>query len=229
MIRKFLQCRGIKRTRQLKQSIREISQQLEASRELGREREMIFNALSDCVFLLSDRELVRANSAAREVLQSSEAPEAIIHSLATARAGPAPSPGDWIQQTSGDGDPILLRIHTSLPFRLREGPARLVLAENLSWLLRSAWEFQEKTQTERRRIAKDLHDGISQILTFLTFQAEFLKEKESILETRELFERISRMAGECTAAATTLVQKYETEGARSPIFTQDRGLSPIDE
>ena len=178
------------------------------------ERERIFDALSDCVFVFAGGEFLLANREGTRVLESVGNPKGILEDLRNARPGPTPALSDWTRAIDRRGDPLVLRVRSTLPIRLREGAGRVVVAENLSGLVRETVANRERTATERRRIARDLHDGISQILTFLSFKARSLEARSRDAAQCANMGRIGETAQECAAAAARLVREFDADGMR---------------
>jgi signal transduction histidine kinase len=196
--------------RKLRKSAAENARLDEERQRRLEEQEALFDSLSDSVFFFRGAELARANPEGRRLLASAADPAELAKALRYARPGPAPSPADWLVPRDGKGTPLLLRIRKSLPVRLRDGPGRLVTVEDLSPLRRLAEEADAHSARERRQIGRDLHDGLSQLLTFLSVGSKALEIEASRagIETAS-FERIARRAQECVETAAKLTRRFD--------------------
>lgn len=85
-------------------------------------------------------------------------------------------------------------------------------------LARSAWRIQE---AERRRLARDLHDGLGQELTALKIRLERLAEKAG-----ERSELTPSLAGAVEAAARALADARRLSHQLRPRMLDDLGLVP---
>jgi two-component system, NarL family, sensor kinase len=101
--------------------------------------------------------------------------------------------------------------------RLIEGESRF------RGLARAVWKVQED---ERRRLARDLHDGLGQTLTALKNQLERLEQKagqEGEVRTGEL---LARLADSVELARTALHETRELSRLLRPPVLDDLGLLP---
>ena len=81
-------------------------------------------------------------------------------------------------------------------------------------LARAVWQVQEE---ERRRLARELHDGVGQTLTALKNQLEWLREKEGIREASELADAVE-------IVARALRETREMSRLLRPAVLDDLGL-----
>jgi len=194
--------------KKLRSAVRANTARVEQLERQLEEREQIFDALSDCVFIFVGSSLFRSNKEGSEVLESAKDREGLLEALRNARPGPVPAMSDWIQGVDGRGEPMALRVAMNLPVRLKNASGRLVIAENPTGILREEARFTRGILAERKRIARDLHDGMAQILTFLTFKAKSLELKASRHRDRERMADIRRAAQSCASTATRLVHDF---------------------
>ncbi len=195
--------------RRLRRSVAANSAQNQELERANRCRSRIFDSLADCVFVFSDETLLRGNEAARHLLEKAAEPEALLQTIRRTRPAPAPSPSDWVEGRDQEGEPLVLRIRCRMPVRLEEGPCLLSVAEDLSWIFESEDALRTLTGRERKRIARDLHDGLSQVLTFLSFQAKALQAGARGTDSESRFAEIGVLAGECAATAGAVVREFE--------------------
>lgn len=214
-------------------SIRRLRQTIQAntirSREIEkvlRQHARIFDSLSDCVFIFCNEVLVRANHPARQFLESAANSEELLRKIRDARPGPAPSSSDWINGSGPKSESLLLKVRSSFPIHQREGPSRLIVAEDLSWILAEEATFRQRFGHERKQIASDLHDGLSQILTFLSFQAKSLENRAKGSEAEKRFSEIRSLAQECAGAAAAIIREFDSESYANDDFLHQIGDLP---
>ena len=101
--------------------------------------------------------------------------------------------------------------------RLIEGESRF------RGLARAVWKVQED---ERRRLARELHDGLGQTLTALKNQLERLEQKASQDGEVRADELLARLADSVELARTALHETRELSRLLRPPVLDDLGLLP---
>jgi two-component system NarL family sensor kinase len=144
------------------------------------------------------------------------------------RAGPAEPARDPLHDIVGKVREIT-RANENLFARLIEGERRF------RGLAKAVWKVQED---ERRRLARELHDGLGQTLTALTHQLERLREKAAReagtggasdragRDRETLAEVAARLADSVEMARLALNETRELSRLLRPPVLDDLGLAP---
>ncbi|MCC5850148.1 MAG: hypothetical protein JJU29_18845 [Verrucomicrobia bacterium] len=157
----------------------------------------LFDEVSDIVFVFQKGEVLLENERARMLLASiGEASEALVKEI-YARAGQVlrglPVTLAWPTPSAQKH----LVIHAATALRLEEGNALLVTLVDLSDAMAKTRQLEVADREERQRISRDLHDGLSQLLASLHFQARALALRKQGHARGELYRHIAELATLC--------------------------------
>lgn len=181
----------------------------EASLEETRDRlRRLFDAVSDAVFLFQGWEITLKNENGRRLLDSF--------------GGRSGSVSGWLYDKAGQvlrGVPVTLRvedagrqrvlvIHSAKALRMESGNAMLVTVVDLTESMEQTARLERASAGERRRIARDLHDGLSQLLTSLQFQAQALAMQRGLEPGGERYVRIAELALICAGKGRELHREF---------------------
>jgi len=171
----------------------------------------LFDAVSDAVLLYQSGEVRLQNENACRLLDSfgeeREAMKAELyrHSAQVLRGLPV-----TVRREIGGRDRVLA-VHSAKALRLEEGNALLVTVVDLSEAMEHTTNLEKASSEERRRIARDLHDGLSQLLASLLFQSQALAIKTSGNSAGKRYARIAALALVCARKGRQLHREfYET-------------------
>ncbi len=189
----------------------EFAEQLEATR---RNLKALFAAVSDCVFLFAKGRLKTANREAEKLLSIfGEEADGLFNALRqTHSLAREDLPVDLeFKLESGVNLPLRI-LHASL-FSANEEEYLLVTVENLTPITELERECEIIAAGERRRIGRNLHDGLAQVLTSLALQIKTLALSTEDPETRSEIEALAREANQCLGIGSALTRRLERETA----------------
>lgn len=161
--------RAIENLRQIYEAGVKTQEELDTIRNRYR---LLFDAVSDGLFVFHQGELVLANREAGRILETSESPD-LCRAAYEAGLRLYSEEKDSRAPVALQGFPHLLALSCTT-LELEEGASYLVSITDLSPALNMSQRVEELSVRERRRIARDLHDGLSQLLSSLSFQAKAL-------------------------------------------------------
>jgi signal transduction histidine kinase len=187
-----------------------LGQQTEADLQKTRNRfRALFDSVSDTLFLFRSGELFLANQAAETFLSACEPDrQEVLKQLYQSgmrlnTAGPSRIryPG-----SDGQADAVCL-VHSCTALSLDGTAAYLISATDLSRAHDLANRLADISTTERRRIARDLHDGLSQLLTSLSVQAKAASISYAQSPGSDALENISGQAERCMKLGARVYQE----------------------
>jgi PAS domain-containing protein len=184
---------AIERLRQTYQEGLVTEEQLEITRNRLR---TLFDAVSDGLLVFHKGELLLANREGQRMLnvpENRELSQAVYE--AGLRSLRAPTDSGATPETLERFPHLLIRSCTLL--QLEEGRSYLVSVSDLSRARELSEQVEELSTQERRRIARDLHDGLSQLLSSLSFQAKALALEAHGQNVAPELERIATLADRC--------------------------------
>ncbi|MCC5844072.1 MAG: hypothetical protein JJU05_07465 [Verrucomicrobia bacterium] len=157
----------------------------------------LFDEVSDVVFVFQKGEVILENERARTLLASvGDSPDALVKEIYV-KAGQVlrglPVTLEWSTPRSN----IFLVIHAASALRLEEGNGMLVTLVDLSEAMARTRQLEAADREERRRISRDLHDGLSQLLASLHFQTRALALRKQGHARETLYGNIADLATLC--------------------------------
>ena len=168
----------------------------------------MFDAVSDAVFLYQAGEIVLQNENGRSLLRSFGDRQSWLETEMYRKAGQVlRGLPVTLNQTHNDRERVLV-IHSAKALRPEEGNALLVTVVDLSAALEQTATLEKASSEERRRIARDLHDGLSQLLTSLQFQARALALRKNTDPGASSYTRIAALAMVCARKGRELHREF---------------------
>ena len=168
----------------------------------------LFAAVSDAVFLYQAGEIVLQNENGRHLMGSFGSREPILATELYRNAGQVLRGLPVTLTLADDERRRVLVIHSAKALRLEEGNAMLVTVVDLSAAFEQTATLEKASAEERRRIARDLHDGLSQMLASLQFQAKALATQKSGNPHANAHARIAALAMVCARKARELHHEF---------------------
>jgi signal transduction histidine kinase len=108
-----------------------------------------------------------------------------------------------------NSDPLVLVIRSCVKLKLEGGEAFLITVVDLSLATRLSKEVEYLSLNERKRISRDLHDGLSQLLSSLSLQAKALSLKYQDGPESENLQEIADRAAKCMVLGTQVYRKLD--------------------
>lgn len=215
VVKKFLQRLLAERRGASDQRILESShaaQSISQQRVEGAARRMedLLSAVSDCVFLFSDGSLEFANAEGEAVLNSvGSEKDYIVELLKEAASRPKEEFPLFIEIPDAKNGNILLSVRSAIHLTLEQPNVLLVSAENQSTLVDLAEQADCVAVAERRRIGRNLHDGLSQLLTSLSLQIHAFATTEDDPHVRQEMEEASRQIQSILSTGSEITHELE--------------------
>jgi len=102
-----------------------------------------------------------------------------------------------------------LLITSCTTLTLKEGLSYLITVSDLSQALQLSKDIEKRTQEERQRIARDLHDGLSQLLSSLSYQTKGLTLTHAEADHLDELEMIAQQAATCMHLGTGVYRELD--------------------
>lgn len=201
----------------------EFAEKLEGTRRILK---ALFAAVSDCVFLFSKDRLTTANGEAEKLLSIfGEESERLLSALRQTRALAREDFPVDLEFELKPGINLPLRVLQASSFSLDGDGNLLVTVENLTPIAALERECEIIAAGERRRIGRNLHDGLAQVLTSLSLQIKTLALSTENPATRAEIEALTQEANQCLEMGSALTRRLEREtnealNSRSRNYTQ---------
>lgn len=183
-------------------------EELEAIRDNLRQ---LFNAVSNCVFVFQeDGQLRLMNRQAQNLIDSTTTEgRALLDRIFATRKRVTEGLPVQVELIGANDRPISLTVYSCAALNLEEGKALLFTALDLSQAMELSRKIQDGTLAERRRISRDLHDGLSQLLASLSLQAKALEIRHRHLGPEDAFARLSILASRCMQLGSEVYREFD--------------------
>lgn len=176
----------------------------------NRRLEEFFAATSDGVFLFVGDDLESANTEAREILRSAGSSGtsllAILRETRDRKGADFPIP---LELSAANDERLCLSIRNSRPLSLQDETGLLVTVQNQTRMRKLTEEGSRAAEEERRIIGRNLHDGLSQLLTSLSLQVHAFASSETDPRQKERLAEISRQTRAILAEGSAFTNELE--------------------
>ncbi len=196
--------------RALSGSLEAISRASERLESLREEAEQLFGSVSDCLFLFKGDQLEFSNEEAKNFLEEAGSTRSRILRILL-RLGPDHSDDLPIQLQfqAETGHPLFLNIREISPIKIEEQVFYLIAADNQTAMEALEENARQIAATERRRIGRNLHDGLSQLLTSLSLQISAQTYGEENPQRKKEWKEISNLVNRTLENQTAITQRLE--------------------
>lgn len=178
---------------------------LEETRDCLRQ---LFDAVSDAVFLYQSGQITLHNENGGQLLEAfADQRDALAAEIYRKSAQVLLGLPVTLTPALQEKRKVLV-IHSAKALRLETGNALLVTVVDLSEAMANTAQLEQASSAERRRIAKDLHDGLSQLLTSLKFQSQALARRHQGSPQSETYARIAALALLCAQKGMALHHEF---------------------
>jgi len=182
-------------------------ERLESTR---REAGQFFASVSDCVFLFAGEKLDTANEEANKLIQQAGGSrERILRALIRLGTDHADELPVQLEFRAASGRPLFVSVRNATRFEVDGQVFQLVTAENQTAIEALEAECERIAVDERRRIGRNLHDGLSQLLTSLSLQISAQSYAEKDPRIRKEWEEILKIAQHCLRNQAIITQRLE--------------------
>lgn len=184
---------AIERLQQIYQAGIQTEEELESTRTRLR---TLFDAVSDGLFVFHRGNLKLTNREAERMMGHNDK-SPFLHAVYEAGlrrcAARTDTPGPP-ESPEGFADVL---VTSCTPLNLEEGRSYLIAVSDLSRARELSRHLEELSVRERKRIARDLHDGLSQLLSSLAFQAKAVSLRAKEEPEASDLARIAKAADNC--------------------------------
>lgn len=170
----------------------------------------LFDAVSDCLWVYHKGQLFMSNQAAKRVMNElGEQQPAFRRKVYDCGMRVLSGVPEQVYEPDSESGKILLMVQSCVPVKMEDKNMYLVSAVNLSQALRNSEDIEHLTVSERKRIARDLHDGLSQLLASLSFQAKAISLKHEDKPQGEELKKIAEQAQRCVQLGAELYHDFD--------------------
>lgn len=199
------------------QAIQQLSETLEAGSHTQekimatRDRyQRLFDAVSDSVFVFHKGELLMMNSEARTITdRTGTGQQAFQRNVYEQGLKTLHGLSQHFVFKTHDGEEMIFMVQTCTTLQLEAGECVLITLVDVTTTARLSEQVETMTWKERKRISRDLHDGLSQLLSSLALQTKALTLKHRQSDQAEPLKSIAARAARSMDLGTEIYRKLD--------------------
>lgn len=170
----------------------------------------LFDAVSDCVFVFQKTNILLMNEAARLLAESAEELQGsflkMIYEKGLKTFYGLPEQFSFSLRDQEEG---VFIIRSCVKLNLEEGESYLITVMDLTEATRLSQQIEYLSLNERKRISRDLHDGLSQLLSSLSLQTKALSLRYKDHPEGPSLQKLSERASKCMALGTEVYRNLD--------------------
>jgi signal transduction histidine kinase len=170
----------------------------------------LFDAVSDSVFVFQKAEILIMNEAARQLVENAaELREAFLSSIYEKGLKTFYGLPEQFTFPLKDQEEGVFIIRSCVKLNVEGGESYLITVLDLTEATRLSQQIEYLSLNERKRISRDLHDGLSQLLSSLSLQTKALSLKYKDHPDAERLQILSDRAARCVALGTEVYRNLD--------------------